>query len=482
MKLNKTLHFSVFISISAAFSFCDSAQNDEQPARPNILILLADDMGYRDIGPYGGISHTPNLDHLAGKGIIFSDFYAAAPNCSPSRAALLTGRIPARTGMYSYRPPDHPMHLQAGEITIAEILREQGYHTSLFGKWHLGSLSKSPEFNHPQPDELGFDYFFATEHNAEPSHINPENFIRNGEPVGQLSGSSAQILADEVISWFNSNKKPPEPFFMYVAFHEPHASTQWASPPGMVEKYSKYSGPDANYLANVENLDSAAGRILNYLVEKELLENTIIIFSSDNGSYRQASNGELKAVKSYLYEGGIRVPAIIHWPLLNNQSRVINEPAGLIDILPTLCEILQISPLSDRKIDGTSILDLLKGADFDRKNPLSWFFYRTSPEIAVRINDFMIMGRDDDKIPRTHHFTNQDMTYIRNMTLLEYELYDLNGDISQSENIIDNVHRAEYYKQIINDKLEEIQTQGYKWENLPPQEGPVRIKTEWVKY
>jgi arylsulfatase A len=481
MKINKTLPFSAFISISAVLSFCDSSKNDEQPGRPNILILLADDMGYRDIGPYGGASSTPNLDHLAEKGILFSDFYAAAPNCSPSRAALLTGRSPARAGIYSYRPPDHPMHLRADEITIAEILREQGYRTSLFGKWHLGSLSKNGEFNHPKPDELGFDYFFATEHNAEPSHINPENFIRNGEPVGLLRGSSAQILAGEVISWLTERIKTPEPFFMYVAFHEPHASTQWAAPQDLVKKYNDYSGTDANYLANVENLDAAIGRIIGHLQESDLLDNTIIMFSSDNGSYRQASNGELRAVKSYLYEGGIRVPAIFHWPSFN-QSRVINEPAGLVDIFPTLCEILQIIPISDREIDGTSILNLLNGTEFNRKNPLFWFFYRTSPEIALRINDFMIMGIDDDKIPRTHHFTSQDMTYIRNMSLVEYELYDLNEDISQDENIIDNFHRTEYFKQIINDKLEEIQTQGYHWESLPSPEGQVRIKTEWVKY
>ncbi len=286
--------------------------------KPNILILLADDMGYADLGCYGGNSNTPNLDHLAGNGIMFTDFYAAAPNCSPSRSGLLTGRAPSRIGIYSYRPPGHPMHLRDNEITIAEVLSGIGYQTSHFGKWHLGALGYDSILQHPQPSDQGFSYSFGTENNSQPSHLNPINFVRNGEPLGMQEGYSCQIVADEAITWLTDQYDKSSPFFMYVAFHEPHAKV--ASPPELVEKYKEYPPFDAEYLANIENLDSAAGRIIQYLETKQYLDNTLVLFSSDNGSYRQASNGDLRAKKSYLYEGGIRVPGIVHWPEMINQG------------------------------------------------------------------------------------------------------------------------------------------------------------------
>lgn len=486
MKSDQAFRFSVFIAVSSTLTLaCSASKDDNELVKPNILILLADDMGYRDIGPYGGISRTPNLDNLAGNGIIFSDFYAAAPNCSPSRAALLTGRAPSIIGMYGHRPADdHPLHLRSSEITIAGILQEQGYQTSHFGKWHLGSLLRNQGLDHPTPHDHGFDYWLSTENNAEPSHINPENFIRNGVPEGRMEGSSSQILADEAIHWLNSPDRKTDPFFMLVAFHEPHASTQRTAPPDLVKKYSQYPERDANYLANIENLDSAAGRIINFLVEKDLFDNTIIIFSSDNGSYRQASNGELKAIKSYLYEGGIRVPAIFHWQeFKNNPNTIIDEAAGLVDIMPTVLDILDIKTPPEIVFDGISIFDLLKGDELHRENPLFWFFYRTSPEIAVRLDNYVIMGKDNDTVPRTHPFAARDMIYIKNMNLVEYELYDLDKDISQSDNIIDNFQNAESYIQLVNNKLKEIQIHGYVWEELPVLEESRRIiKTEFNPY
>src|SRR5690606_24853047 len=146
----------------------------------NVLIILADDMGYRDLNSFGGVANTPNLDALAAKGLKFTNCYAGAPNCSPSRVSLLTGRIPARAGMYSYRPPGSVMHLPDKEITLAELLKSAGYQTAHFGKWHLGALPGDTNPKQPQPQQQGFDYSFGTENNAEPSHLNPINFIRNG--------------------------------------------------------------------------------------------------------------------------------------------------------------------------------------------------------------------------------------------------------------------------------------------------------------
>jgi arylsulfatase A len=450
------------------------------PERPNILIMIADDMGYADLGCYGGASHTPNLDRLAAGGILFSDFYAAAPNCSPSRAGLLTGRAPYRTGIYNYRSPGHPMHLRDKEITVAEVLSDRGYQTSHFGKWHLGALPYDTLLKHPLPCDQGFSYSFGTEHNARPSHLNPDNFIRNGDQAGIQEGYSCQIVVDEAISWLTERYDTNGPFFMYVAFHEPHAKI--ASPPELVEKYDNYPPSDAEYLANIENLDAAAGRLFQCLDVNRYAGNTLVLFSSDNGSYRQASNGAFRAVKSYLYEGGIRVPGIIYWPSLVKGGRIIDQPAGFVDIMPTICDILGTDPPDDRVMDGTSILNLLTAEDFTRNKPLFWFFYRTSPEIAVRIDDMMIMGRDRDTVPRTHPFTEPDMAYIQNMRIRDYELYDLGKDLSQAYNMIDVHPGAGRFTKLLDEKLREIQREAYSWEDLPPATGPKRMKTEWVKY
>ena len=441
--------------------------------------MVADDMGWSDLGCYGGVSNTTNLDKLANEGVRFTSMYAAAPNCSPSRVGLLTGRSPSLVGMYNYRPPGHPLHLRDEEVTIAEVLKNQGYSTAHFGKWHLGCLPQDSTLNHPQPVDQGFDYSFGTQNNAQPSHLNPTNFVRNGINLPTQNGYSCQILATDVINWIEKVDRQ-KPFFSFVAFHEPHKKV--ASPPELVENYPEYPIDDAEYLANIENLDLAVGRITQYLDENNLIDNTIIIFLSDNGSYRQESNEPLRAVKSYVYDGGIRVPGIIHWPALDKKEHVIKEPVGFVDIFPTLCDILQVDPPNKEKLDGISILDLLKGQELNRIKPLYWFFYRTSPEIALRIDDIMVLGKDHDTIPRTHRFSKPDMSYIKNMSLLNYELYDMINDKGQYQNIIDNHPKSDYYKKIINETLFDIQESGYHWNYLPEASGTKRVKSDWVKY
>ena len=442
----------VLILIGISFLICLSCDDPSgiEPKRPNIVFLLADDMGYGDYERIGGSTETPNLNRLADEGIFFNNFYAAGPNCSPSRTGLMTGKSPAKVGMYSYRPQNHPLHLPDQEITLAELLKTRGYQTAHIGKWHLGELTGNPEFDHPQPHEQGFDYSMGTENNAEPSHHNPRNFIRNGKALGKVEGYSCQIVAQECMDWLN--QKSDDPFFLYVAFHEPHAKV--ASPPELVEKYKNLPQKDAEYLANIDHLDSAIGRILNYLEQHDLMDNTIIMFSSDNGSYRLASNAGLKAVKSFLYDGGIRVPGIIRWSGIKTDKKVVEAPTGLVDLLPTLCEIVGIYPPDD--LDGTSILPLLEGKPFQRKLPLYWFFYRTSPEIAMRIGDHMILGLDNDTIPRPHQFSQDDLGYLKTISLKNYELYDLRNDFSQEKNLFHTHPKKDSLKHLIDHKLTEI--------------------------
>src|SRR5688572_14900818 len=326
--------FALFLAWGVHYDTAPAAE------RPNFLVILCDDLGYGDLGCFGHKSiKTPHLDKLASQGIRFTDFYAAAPVCSASRAGLMTGRTPSRIGVYDWIPQGHPMHLTRDEVTIATILAQAGYSTCHVGKWHLNGRFNQPD--QPQPGDHGFDHWMSTQNNAGPSHENPENFVRNGERIGPQQGFSCQIVADEAIGWLKAGRDANKPFFQFVCFHEPHEPI--ASPADLVEQYLPLAkspiedtrgkpGTSANtdhdaqrdnqgralFYANVANVDRAVGRILAALDELKLAQNTLVFFSSDNGpetlnryetGWRShGSPGPLRGMKLHCYDGGIRVP------------------------------------------------------------------------------------------------------------------------------------------------------------------------------
>ncbi len=415
--------------------------------RPNIVIMLADDAGYSDLGCFGGTAKTPHLDQLAREGIRFTDFHAAAPNCSPSRTGLLTGRYPSRVGVYSYLPqPEkgvpHPMHLPDSEITMAELLRAEGYRTAHFGKWHLSAYGT----RQPQPLDQGFEYSFGTSSNARPSHLNPDNFYRNGTPLGEIKGYACQIVVDDAIRWLEA-KDDDSPFFLYVAFQEPH--TPIASPPEMVAQYSE--GKKRNeYLANIQNLDDAAGRLIETLDALGHRADTLVLFTSDNGSLHDASNGGYRGQKSMLFEGGIREPAVVRWPDTIKPGRTSDATLNLVDLLPTICAITGASVPNDRTIDGEDFSPLLKGEDWKRSGPLLWYFYRSiagsgqraqgmtdqTPAGAFRQDDWVLIGYlHHDEMPDTHAMVSSDMDFIRQSTWNHFELYNLEADPAQKKDV-----------------------------------------------
>ncbi len=253
--------------------------------RPNVVVILCDDLGYGDLACFGHPTiRTPNLDQLASEGVRLTSCYSAAPVCSSSRAGLMTGRTPSRTGVYDWIPGGHVMHLRRSEITIATLLKNAGYDTCHVGKWHLNGKFNDPA--QPQPGDHGFDHWMSTQNNAGPSHENPKNFVRNGEPVGPLEGFSCQLVADEALRWLDG-RNSENPFFLYVCFHEPHEPV--VSPIEIVKTYLDNDGPkarnedEAQYFANVTNLDSAVGRLMKSLKERGLDEKTLVVFTSDNG-------------------------------------------------------------------------------------------------------------------------------------------------------------------------------------------------------
>ena len=368
-------------------------------SRPNIVVLLADDLGFQDIGCYGGPAKTPALDGLAGKGMRFTDFYSGCAVCSPSRATLLTGRNHIRSGIYSWiHDYDQNSHLLQREVTIAEVLKSYDYETVHLGKWHLGMPTHNR--NKPTPSQHGFDYWFATGNNAQPSHRNPVNFIRNGTPVGKMSGYACQIIVDEAISWLDEKRNLDNPFFLNIWFHEPHAPL--AAPDKIVSQYGRLKDPAAIYSGTIDNTDRAISRLLKKLEEIDSPENTLIIYSSDNGSYRADRVGNMRGTKGSNFEGGIRVPGIFYWPNTIKKGHVEREPAGLVDLLPTICGLLGIDKPKGVHLDGSDLSPLLTGGEneFTRHQPLFWLLPASGPAVAIRDGNYSLVGYRDYKLPK----------------------------------------------------------------------------------
>lgn len=443
-KLNITI---IAIGISLLFFSCK-----KEAGQPNIVVILCDDLGFGDLGTFGHpLIETPNLDELAADGIKFTNFYSAAPVCSPSRVGLLTGRSPNRAGVYDFIPGPRKsedcrdlVHLQAFEQTIPAMLKTVGYSTCLSGKWHCSSRFNSDA--QPKPDHFGFDHWFATHNNASPSHENPKNFVRNGEDVGEIEGFSCQIVIDEALEWLES-KENDNPFYLQVSFHEPHEPV--ASPQDLVEKYLPNSENEnqAQYFANVENLDKAVGRLVKYL-EQNHNENTLIIFSSDNGPetlnrYSRAkrsygSPGELKGMKLWTTEAGFRVPGILYWMGNTTFNGTSDAVVSSLDFMPTFAE-LSGAVLPERTLDGESITSLIETGNKQRTKPLTWAFYNALNEhvVAMRTDDWKIMCRlksDTTYLQNINNIYTGNETLIKASELTDFVLYNMKEDISEAEN------------------------------------------------
>ena len=384
----------------ASASLTRAAQSSS--ARPNILIAVADDLGYGDLACYGHrLIQTPNIDHFAAQGVKLTDYYSPAPLCSPARAGFLTGRNPYRCGIYDWIPDNWPVYLRREEITFATLLKGVGYDTCQIGKWHLNGKLGSPE--QPQPNDHGFDYWFSTLHNAEPSHHNPENFYRNGKPVGRLEGYAADLCVQETINWLQNKWDRSKPFCIFLCFHEPHKNI--ATDPEIIEQYYsderlqyQYEISPAEYFGNVTQLDRAYGRLMKTLDAMKLTNNTFTMFASDNGpdptGTVYGSAGQMRRGKAYIYEGGIRVPCLVRWPGHIKPGVVSEEPSSGMDLLPTLCQIAGAKVPEDRTIDGVSMLPMFTGERLEREIPMyfRWNGSWSDMKIAMREGDWKLLA------------------------------------------------------------------------------------------
>lgn len=400
----------VIILINFLFLGC---QQKEEPKNPNIILIMCDDLGWGDTGFNGNeIIQTPNLDALAGKGIIFNRFYSASAVCSPTRGSCLTGRNPYRYGI----PTANSGKLKTEEITLPELLKEKGYATGHFGKWHLGTLTtKVKDANRGRPGDSthytipgihGYDTYFVTESKV-PTYdpmLKPTVFdTKKGESLRygwkavqnkkeaknygtfywkgtelaeteNMDGDDSKIIMDRVIPFIENSVENDNPFFSAVWIHTPHLPV--VASEEMMTEYNKYSHQEQIYYATISAMDKQVGRLWKKLKELGEAENTMIWFCSDNGPERgtPGTAGPFRDRKRSLYEGGLRVPAFCVWPERISAGLKSNYPMVTSDYLPTIIDILSLEYPETRPVDGVSLTEILNGNNLEREKPIGFRF------------------------------------------------------------------------------------------------------------
>ncbi|MCL4794708.1 MAG: sulfatase [Bryobacteraceae bacterium] len=379
--------------------FLASAAALAQPARrrPNIVVFFTDDQGYGDLGPFGATGYeTPHFDRMAREGVKFTSFYSAAPVCTPSRAALLTGCYPIRVGLgHRVLFPYSVTGLDPDEVTIADMLKPLGYATGCIGKWHLGHL---PKF---LPTEQGFDYYYGVPYSNDMGGSNyqqisfkapPLPVMRNKEIIERAPAQASLTgrFTEEAVRFIRQHAS--EPFFLYVPHCMPHTP---------LDASEAFKGKSAHGLYGdvIRELDWSMGEILGALRSQGIDDNTMVLFTSDNGpvvweglrrGYRSGSAGPLRGAKNSTWEGGMRVPFLARWPGRIAPGRVCDELATTMDVLPTVAQLTGAQPPRDRIIDGRSIVPLLTGESGARTPHDRFYYYRDDRLEAVRSGDWKL--------------------------------------------------------------------------------------------
>ena len=410
------------LCILICFPFAGFAVAED--TKPNIVVIVADDLGWGDVGWHDSEIKTPNLDRLAESGMKLEQFYVQ-PVCSPTRAALMTGRYPMRYGLQvGVIRPTNDFGLSTDERTLADALREMGYFTAICGKWHLGE--RRPEY---LPLHRGFDHHYGHYLGAIDYYTHSRDggldWHRNGQPVRE-EGYSTDLVANESVRLIKE-RNPEKPFFLYVPFNAVHGPFQPPQEEAFNTPYQHLASPRREYAAMIASMDHNIGRILEALDEQGIAEKTVVFFSSDNGGpnpKQVTSNGPLRGGKFKLYEGGVRVPACIVWPGKIKPKTVCEQPMHIVDLFPTLVNFVGGSLEQKLPLDGIDIKDaLLHDKELDRACVL----LNASPFTgALRMGDWKIVingqvGSNDLPGPKRR---------IENQTAEErkLELFDLRDD------------------------------------------------------
>ncbi len=357
----------------------NTACTSVSPAKPNVIIILTDDMGYGDISCYGQTSYeTPNIDFLAENGVSCTDFYVPTPYCAPSRETLLTGRFPLRHGLIRNPTPDagiDDIGILPGEITLAEVFQESGYKTKCIGKWHMGHREEFFPVNH------GFDEYFGILYSND---MRPVQLVENLDtleyPVDQ--NFLTKRYTDQAIDFIKRNRD--QAFFLHLCHAMPH------KPLAVRDEFHTPDTPDDLYADVISELDWSTGEIYSTLKELGLLDNTIVIFMSDNGPWYGGSTGGLKGMKATTWEGGIRVPFIIHYQAEFPAGSTVDVPCWSPDIFPTLLSLCGVNLPAENVLDGQDITNILKGK---QSNHAPVFSLHNEHIMSVRKGDWKLFVR-----------------------------------------------------------------------------------------
>lgn len=392
--------------------------------KPNVIFILADDLGYGDLGCYGQKRiQTPNLDRMAAEGMRFTQCYAGSTVCSPSRCAFITGKNTGHCTIRGNHRPELP--IGAGELTVAEVFKAAGYATALIGKWGLG-LDGSPG----APERKGFDYFFGypsqtSAHNYYPPYLmrGSEKVVLAGNENGKRTVYSHDLFMQEAVDYVRKNRD--HPFFLFLSLTIPHANNE-ERPNGIQvpsdAPYSKEDWPqvEKNFAASITLMDASVGRLLKLLKELGIDDNTMVWFTSDNGPHSEGghsarffdSGGPLRGIKRDLYEGGIRMPLIVRWPGRIKAGVVTDQILAFWDLLPTFAAL--VGQPVPKGIDGISVLPALLEDKRVPHPPLYWEFHEDGFSRAVRMGNWKGVSLDPAK---------------------PLDLYDLTTDLSEKHNV-----------------------------------------------
>ncbi len=447
--MKRLLNYSLFIILFSLVSCSPKPQEDKVVQPPNFVLIFIDDMGYGDVGCYGATGfQTPNLDKLASEGLRFTNFYAAQPVCSASRAGLLTGCYPNRIGFSGALFPSSNVGISPDETTIAEMLKEKGYATAIFGKWHLGHHKKFLPLQH------GFDEYTGLPYSNDmwPVHVDGTHYkkgegrdnypelplIEGNEKIGEINTLADQdklttLYTEKAVDFINRNAR--KPFFLYVPHSMGHV------PLGVSDRF-RGKTEKGMYGDVMEEIDWSVGQIMGALKANKIDGNTLFIFTTDNGPWLNFGNhagsaGGLREGKTTSWEGGQRVPFIIKWPGKTPAGAICNKLACAIDILPSFAEITGAA-LPANKIDGVSITQLWEG-NFDaepRKDIL--YYYGKNNLNAVRKGNWKLVlphtWRSYDTTPGKDGYGGKRIK----KTVESPELYNMMRDPGEQYNVIES--------------------------------------------
>ncbi|WP_375585782.1 sulfatase [Cyclobacterium xiamenense] len=388
----------IVISIVLVQLFMGETRAGEENRPPNIVLIVCDDLGYGDLSGYGSVwNQTPEIDQLMTEGLRFTQFYAGAPVCTPSRAGLMTGSYARRVNLDLDTDnrwvlfPKSSKGINPEEVILPEILKDAGYATAIVGKWHLGD---QPEF---LPMNHGFDFWYGMPYSNDMGvRVNDAPLLplmRNKDLVERITGGAAnrehqatltQKYTEAAVMWMRENKEYP--FFLYLAHTMPHV------PVAAKEAfYQQTNHPNEHYGASVAEISWSTGEIMQYLKETHLAENTLVIFTSDNGGAQRfgASNGILRGNKGLVYEGGIRVPFIAWWPGKIRPGTTCHAQASFLDLLPTFAALTHGEAKGEIKRDGTDISSYFFNPEKERA-PRPFFYWHAGYLMAVRFGDWKL--------------------------------------------------------------------------------------------